>query len=79
MKIRKNKQLIIMHQFHNYYKQKIFIDHFGNTCKLCDCFVYYTDRDVTTASVPYKSVHNPYESTEDRCLATCLNDPVKKL
>uniref|UniRef100_A0A7E4VCI8 Apple domain-containing protein n=1 Tax=Panagrellus redivivus TaxID=6233 RepID=A0A7E4VCI8_PANRE len=49
-------------------------NHFGNPCYLCDCFVEYTDRDQALASVPYKIALNGYDTTEDQCLAMCLND-----
>ncbi|KAI1724914.1 hypothetical protein Ddc_06187 [Ditylenchus destructor] len=54
-------------------------NHFGKPCKLCECFIYYSDRDVAISDIPYKVVKNPYESTEDRCLATCKADPECKM
>uniref|UniRef100_A0A915EEU1 Apple domain-containing protein n=1 Tax=Ditylenchus dipsaci TaxID=166011 RepID=A0A915EEU1_9BILA len=54
-------------------------NHFGAPCKLCECFIEYTDRDVAIPSIPYKVARNPYDSTEDRCLATCNVEPECKL
>ncbi|CAJ0959414.1 unnamed protein product, partial [Mesorhabditis belari] len=48
--------------------------HFGQPCQLCRCFVEYTDRDMRIPMRPYAMAFNGYESTEDRCLATCLID-----
>lgn len=63
---------------HFFDKPRKNLDHFGDTCWLCECFVEYTDRDVALPSVPYKVVEEPYEATEDRCLATCINDEVRE-
>jgi len=41
---------------------------------LCDCFVEYEDRDQAISSIPYKIANKGYDTTEDQCLATCLND-----
>ncbi|KHJ96636.1 hypothetical protein OESDEN_03398 [Oesophagostomum dentatum] len=49
-------------------------NHFGNPCYLCKCFVYYTDRDVAVPIRPYAMAADGYETTEDRCLATCRRD-----
>ncbi|WKY03296.1 hypothetical protein Q1695_004777 [Nippostrongylus brasiliensis] len=49
--------------------------HFGDPCYLCRCFVEYTDRDVGVPERPYAMAANGYDSTEDRCLATCRRDP----
>ncbi|KJH48524.1 hypothetical protein DICVIV_05374 [Dictyocaulus viviparus] len=51
-----------------------FIDHFGDPCYLCRCFVEYTDRDVTVSYEPYAMAVDGYDTTEDRCLATCRRD-----
>ncbi|CAJ0584803.1 unnamed protein product, partial [Mesorhabditis spiculigera] len=49
-------------------------NHFGLPCRLCRCFVEYTDRDMRIPIKPYAMALNGYDSTEDRCLATCLID-----
>ncbi|VDM38209.1 unnamed protein product [Toxocara canis] len=49
-------------------------DHFSNPCTLCKCFIEYTHRDQPIAVKPYGVAEDPYDSTEDRCLATCLQD-----
>uniref|UniRef100_A0A915BI56 Apple domain-containing protein n=1 Tax=Parascaris univalens TaxID=6257 RepID=A0A915BI56_PARUN len=49
-------------------------NHFGNPCVLCHCFIEYTDRDQPTGIKPFGVAENPYNSTEDRCLVTCLRD-----
>ncbi|TMS37885.1 hypothetical protein L596_004725 [Steinernema carpocapsae] len=49
-------------------------NHFGNPCTLCKCFVEYTDRDLALPGKPYKVVSEGYETTEDQCLALCLQD-----
>ncbi|EYB83710.1 hypothetical protein Y032_0330g2685 [Ancylostoma ceylanicum] len=48
--------------------------HFGDPCYLCRCFVYYTDRDVAVPTRPYAMAADGYDTTEDRCLATCRRD-----
>ncbi|PAV65753.1 hypothetical protein WR25_19708 [Diploscapter pachys] len=50
-------------------------NHFGNPCYLCKCFVEYTDRDVRVPIRPYAMALDGYDSTEDRCLASCARDP----
>ncbi|VDP23914.1 unnamed protein product [Heligmosomoides polygyrus] len=50
------------------------LDHFGDPCYLCRCFVEYTDRDVAVPIRPYAMAADGYDTTEDRCLATCLRD-----
>ncbi|CAB3406355.1 unnamed protein product [Caenorhabditis bovis] len=49
-------------------------NHFGNPCYLCKCFVYYSDRDVGVPIRPYAMAIDGYDTTEDRCLATCQRD-----
>uniref|UniRef100_A0AC34RK40 Apple domain-containing protein n=1 Tax=Panagrolaimus sp. JU765 TaxID=591449 RepID=A0AC34RK40_9BILA len=49
-------------------------NHFGNPCYLCDCFVKYDDRDQKLNSVPYKVASKGYDTTEDQCIAACLDD-----
>ncbi|KAK0398308.1 hypothetical protein QR680_002527 [Steinernema hermaphroditum] len=49
-------------------------NHFGNPCSLCKCFVEYTDRDLALPGKPYKVAAEGYETTEDQCLALCLQD-----
>ncbi|CAI4223494.1 unnamed protein product [Auanema sp. JU1783] len=49
--------------------------HWGNPCYLCKCFIEYTDRDVASHIRPYAMAADGYDSTEDRCLATCQRDP----
>ncbi|CAD6194675.1 unnamed protein product [Caenorhabditis auriculariae] len=49
-------------------------NHFGNPCYLCKCFVEYTDRDVGVPVRPYAMALDGYDSTEDRCLASCSRD-----
>ncbi|KAK5977178.1 Apple domain-containing protein [Trichostrongylus colubriformis] len=49
-------------------------NHFGDPCYLCRCFVEYTDRDVAIPIRPYAMAADGYDSTEDRCLATCRRD-----
>ncbi|CAI5449384.1 unnamed protein product [Caenorhabditis angaria] len=49
-------------------------NHFGNPCYLCRCFVQYTDRDVAVPIRPYAMAIDGYDTTEDRCLATCQRD-----
>ncbi|KAI6229275.1 hypothetical protein M3Y95_00513900 [Aphelenchoides besseyi] len=48
--------------------------HFGSPCQLCECFIHYDDRDIGIAHSPYKVIANPYDVTEDNCLAGCLKD-----
>lgn len=52
------------------------LDHFGNPCILCKCFVEYTDRDMPMSLKPYGIANDSYSSTEDQCLVTCLKDTV---
>ncbi|KAE9416503.1 hypothetical protein Angca_001126, partial [Angiostrongylus cantonensis] len=49
-------------------------DHFGDPCYLCRCFVKYSDRDVDVSYRPYAMAVDGYDTTEDRCLATCRRD-----
>ncbi|CAL2040383.1 unnamed protein product [Caenorhabditis brenneri] len=49
-------------------------NHFGNPCYLCSCFTVYTDRDVAVPLRPYAMAIDGYDTTEDRCLATCQRD-----
>uniref|UniRef100_A0A1I7ZQ77 Apple domain-containing protein n=1 Tax=Steinernema glaseri TaxID=37863 RepID=A0A1I7ZQ77_9BILA len=49
-------------------------NHFGNPCSLCKCFVEYTDRDLALPGKPYKVAAEGYDTTEDRCLALCLQE-----
>ncbi|XGW26544.1 hypothetical protein V3C99_007280 [Haemonchus contortus] len=49
-------------------------NHFGDPCYLCRCFVEYTDRDVAIPIRPYAMAADGYDTTEDRCLATCRRD-----
>ncbi|VDK52598.1 unnamed protein product [Anisakis simplex] len=41
---------------------------------MCTCFVKYEDRDMPLAVKPYSVVENPYDSSEESCLATCLQN-----
>uniref|UniRef100_A0A0K0DHH1 Apple domain-containing protein n=1 Tax=Angiostrongylus cantonensis TaxID=6313 RepID=A0A0K0DHH1_ANGCA len=50
------------------------LDHFGDPCYLCRCFVKYSDRDVDVSYRPYAMAVDGYDTTEDRCLATCRRD-----
>uniref|UniRef100_A0A8R1YLC2 Apple domain-containing protein n=1 Tax=Pristionchus pacificus TaxID=54126 RepID=A0A8R1YLC2_PRIPA len=48
--------------------------HFGESCSLCECFVEYTDRDVSLPFRPYAQAATPYDSSEDACLSSCMRD-----
>ncbi|KAF8375341.1 hypothetical protein PRIPAC_81770 [Pristionchus pacificus] len=50
--------------------------HFGESCSLCECFVEYTDRDVSLPFRPYAQAATPYDSSEDACLSSCMRDEV---
>uniref|UniRef100_A0A0N5AMZ8 Apple domain-containing protein n=1 Tax=Syphacia muris TaxID=451379 RepID=A0A0N5AMZ8_9BILA len=49
-------------------------DHFSEPCVLCECFLNFDDNDAPLNINPYLIAENPYNSTEDQCLANCIMD-----
>uniref|UniRef100_A0A0N4ZHF6 Apple domain-containing protein n=1 Tax=Parastrongyloides trichosuri TaxID=131310 RepID=A0A0N4ZHF6_PARTI len=48
--------------------------HFGKTCRMCQCYIKYDNRDFALNVGPYKKVDNGYDATEDDCLKLCWDD-----